>query len=319
MRWIILLCCLQTNALLAAETVSQPLDEVVIYPERSASAQVVSLNESRVAAELSARIVQIHVEPGQLLRKGDVIAQLDCVDYQIATERAEAALKMSKANARLAEVQLTRNRKLADQKFISASGLDTQLAQTEAAQAEVAVNRAALKTAKNNQSKCRIYAPFPAVVLERIAQVGEMAAPGSALVLLRDTSSLEVRADIQEKDAMLEGVNAFKLVTQNGQYPVTLLRLSSALNRNTRLMEARFRFKDQTAPSGVSGRLVWQSPVPHLPANLVVRRKGQLGVFLLADDRPVFYSLPEAEEGRPAAILSTLLKRRIVTKGYDAL
>lgn len=303
----------------ANKFVSQPLSSIWIFPERTATAQVVSLNESRVASEISARVVKINVEAGQTITKGSVIAQLDCVDYDIATERAQAALKVSEANARLAEVQLERNQKLAAQKFISASGLDTQAAQTEAARAEVAVNRAAVKTARNNQSKCRILAPFPAIVLERIAQVGEIVAPGGAIALLRDSSTLEIKAEIQEKDAILEGVDTFEFVTLNDLYPLRLVRISPAVNKTTRLFEARFKFSGKSAASGSSGRLSWISKVPHLPANYVVRRNGKLGVFIIKQDKPVFISLPNAEEGRPVAVPGMPDTTRIITKGQETL
>lgn len=298
---------------------AQPLSAIQIFPERSASAQVVSLNESRVAAEISARILSINVEPGQVVKKGALIAQLDCADYNIATERALAALQVSEANAKLAEVQLTRSQKLAEQKFISPSGLDTQIAQTEAAQAEVAVNKAAVKTARNNQSKCQLRSPFPAIVMERVAQVGEIIAPGGAIVLLRDTSTLEIKAEIQEKDAALEGVDSFAFVTANGRYALKLVRLSPAVSKTTRLLEARFKFMGDNAPSGSSGRLVWVSKTPHLPAGVVVRRQGKLGIFALEQSLPKFIALPNAEEGRPVAVPDLPASTSIVTKGHASL
>lgn len=298
---------------------AQPLSAIQIFPERSASAQVVSLNESRVAAEISARIVSINVEPGQVIKKNAVIAQLDCADYNIATERALAALQVSEANAKLAKVQLTRSQKLAEQKFISPSGLDTQIAQTEAAQAEVAVSQAAVKTARNNQSKCQIRAPFPAIVMERVAQVGEIIAPGGTIVLLRDTSTLEIKAEIQEKDAALEGVDTFEFVTAGGRYPLRLVRLSPAVSKTTRLLEARFKFSDDSAASGSSGRLVWLSKIPHLPTEIVVRRNGKLGIFVIQQNQPKFLALPNAEEGRPIAVPDLPVGTLIVTKGYATL
>lgn len=298
---------------------AQSLAKIQIFPERSASAQVVSLNESRVAAEISARIVSINVEPGQVIKKNVVIAQLDCADYNIATERALAALRVSEANAKLAQVQLTRSQKLAEQKFISPSGLDTQVAQTEAAQAEVAVNQAAVKTARNNQSKCQIRSPFPAIVMERIAQVGEIIAHGGAIVLLRDISTLEIKAEIQEKDAELEGVDSFEFVTAAGRYPLRLVRLSPAVSKTTRLLEARFKFADSSAASGSSGRLVWLSRIPHLPTEIVVRRKGKLGIFVLEQNQPKFFALPNAEEGRPVAVPDLPTDTMIVTKGHAML
>jgi len=46
---------------------ARPLAEIALYPERDASASVVALNESRIAAEISGRIEEIAVEPGQTI------------------------------------------------------------------------------------------------------------------------------------------------------------------------------------------------------------------------------------------------------------
>ncbi|HJS36713.1 MAG TPA: biotin/lipoyl-binding protein, partial [Burkholderiales bacterium] len=74
-----------------AAVLVQPLAEAAVYPERDASAQVVSLNESRIAAEIAGRIEALPVEVGQRLARGAVVARLDCRDHQLAHERARAA------------------------------------------------------------------------------------------------------------------------------------------------------------------------------------------------------------------------------------
>ncbi|MBK9161500.1 MAG: efflux RND transporter periplasmic adaptor subunit [Nitrosomonadales bacterium] len=298
---------------------TRPLNEVAVHPERSASAQAVSLNESRLSAEIAARVERIPVESGQTVAKGAALVRLECSDYLLASERAAANLKAGEARARVAESQLERSRKLAEQKFISPAGLDMQFAQTESARAEAAVARSALNTAHNAARKCDIRAPFPAVVLERIAQVGEMAAPGTPLITVRDLSRIEVRADIQEKDRSLTEAGRITFVAPQGSYPVQMIRLSPALSRSTRLLEARLKFTGQTATSGSSGRIVWQSPLPHLPTELVTRRNGRLGTFVLEQGKPRFLELPQAEEGRPVAVPDLPAGTQIVTRGQEAL
>lgn len=58
-------------------------------------------------------MVRLAVEPGQRIARGGLIAQLDCHDYALASERAAAALSAAEARARLAELQLGRTQKLA--------------------------------------------------------------------------------------------------------------------------------------------------------------------------------------------------------------
>ena len=311
----LLLCALPALAWEA-----RPLKEIAVHPERAAQAQVVSLNESRVAAELSARIVALAVEPGQRIARGALVARLDCRDYDLASERAEAAKAASAARARLAGLQHERSIKLAGEGFVSKDALDSRAAELDAARADVAVNAAALNSARAQQGKCVVRAPFPAIVLERLAQEGEMAMPGTALVSLLDTSRIEVRAEVQEADAAsLTSARDIAFVSGEGRFPLRLARLSPALTKTSRLAEARLRFSGKPAAPGASGRVVWASPEAHLPAPLVVRRQGRLGVFVATGKSARFHPLPGAQEGRPARAEGLKADDRVVVDGLGGL
>src|SRR3990167_4414973 len=88
------------------EVVIKPLSEIAIYPERDASAQAVSLNESRIAAEISGRIEAIPVRVGNRVARGEVLARIECRDHELVRERANAALGAARARLSLAEQQL---------------------------------------------------------------------------------------------------------------------------------------------------------------------------------------------------------------------
>lgn len=299
---------------------AKPLAEIAVYPTRSAQAQVVSLNESQVAAEISATIRRLPPEPGQTLAKGAVLAELDCRDYQLATESAQAALAAAEAQARLAMQQHGRAVKLAQEKFISRDLLDTRTTELDAARANVAVSQAAVKTAQRHEGKCVVRAPFPAVVVERLAQEGEMASPGTPLVKLLDRSRIQVKAEVQEGDvAGLGQARSVDFVSPAGKHALKLLRISPAQARSTRLSEARLGFKSHTAAPGASGQVQWASPQPHVPAGVVVRRNGRLGVFVVEADIPRFMALPDAQEGRPVAAGSLEKNTAIVIKGLGEL
>jgi RND family efflux transporter MFP subunit len=299
---------------------ARPLREVAIFPERSAQAQVVSLNTTRLAAEIAAPVQALPVEPGQTIRRGEVVARLDCRDYELAARRAAAQLEANAARERLAALQLERAQRLVAENFISRDLLDTRQAEHDAARAAVAVERAALETARRQVEKCVLRAPFPAIVAERLAQVGEMAAPGSPLVALIDTSRIEVRAEVQAADAgSLMRARQLRLRLDGEDYPLRLARLSPAIEPASRLRQARLRFGAKTAPVGASGRVIWRDASPHLPAELLVRRGGRLGVYTASDGRPRFHPLPAAEEGRPARADGLTPESRIVVRGQNAL
>ncbi|MDP2430433.1 MAG: efflux RND transporter periplasmic adaptor subunit [Pseudomonadota bacterium] len=308
------------TALPALAWEAKPLREIAVHPERRAQAQVVSLNESRLAAEIAARVVELPLEPGQRVARGALVARLDCGNYDLAAERARAALRASEAKAKLAALQFERARKLAAENFVSREALDVQAAEQEASRAEVAVNGASVKTAEADRGKCRVYAPFPGIVVERLSQVGEMAAPGTPLLSLLDTSRIEVRAEVQQADAAgLHRAGRAEFVSLAGRWPVKLKRLSPAVAKTSRLVEARLRFTGAAAAPGGSGQIVWRSPQRHVPPQFVVRRNDGLGVFLVEGNTPRFHVLTEAQEGRPALAEGLRADSRIAVQGLGEL
>jgi multidrug efflux pump subunit AcrA (membrane-fusion protein) len=116
------------------------LAEVAIHPERDAAAQVVSLNESRISAEIAGRIEAVPVEVGQRLEKGAVIARIDCRDHELARDQARAARAAMRSRLALAEQQLGRAKELSAQGFFAEEAL-------AARSTEVAVLRADLAQA----------------------------------------------------------------------------------------------------------------------------------------------------------------------------
>jgi RND family efflux transporter MFP subunit len=297
----------------------KPLAEVAIYPERDASAQVVSLNESRIAAEIAGRIEAVPVEVGQRIERGAVVARIDCRDHELARQRAGAALTAARARLALAERQLERARELRAQGFFAEEALAARVTEVEVLRADAAQAEAQLGAAARAVGKCVVRAPFPAIVRERLGQVGELAAPGTPLVELVDAGRIEVAAQVQAKDApSLEKAHAAAFVAPGGAHALALVRISPAIDPQTRALDARLRFAGPAAAPGASGRIVWRDAEPHLPPELVVRRAGRLGVFVDEAGSARFHALPEAQEGRPARA-DLPAAARIVVKGQLAL
>jgi RND family efflux transporter MFP subunit len=298
---------------------SRPLSELVHYPQREAQAQVVSLNLSRLSAQINARIDSILVEPGQRIARGAVIARLDCRDYQIAAERAQAALESAQARHKLAQLQLQRSTELAAQNFISGDALDAKKTEMEVISAEVKLNLAERATARRDVEKCTLRSPFPAIVDARLAQVGELASPGTPLVQLWDSSKLQLSVQVpQALSGSLTAAKSPVFVSQGREYPVKLLRISPALNPASRMREARFDLGNTKPAPGSHGVLRWRDDRPHLAAEYLLNRGGRLGVFVLEGQKARFVPLAEAQEGRPAPV-ALPPATRLITDGRFAL
>lgn len=295
--------------------------EVALYPERSAPASVVGKHEARLSAEVAAPIQAIPVDVGQTVRKGQVVVRLDARDAQLALERAQAALAQAEARHALARAQFERARALREKNFISAEALTVRETELAAAVADLRAAKAQRDTARRALEKHTLRAPFDAVVRERRGQVGELAAPGTVLLTLVSHTELELAAQLQPRDAesLQRAVSAAPIFeSATGRYELKPLRVSPAVNRESRSIEARLAFVGPAPAAGSEGRLVWREAQAHLPAELLVQREGRLGVFVVEGGKARFHALPQAQEGRPAP-LDLPADARIVTQGRHAV
>jgi RND family efflux transporter MFP subunit len=293
--------------------------EVALYPLREAPAAAVSLNESRLSAEISATVKEVAFDVGQVAPKGAVLIRLETRDYALGLARAQAALDSSRARAKLAEQQLNRARELAKQNFYSAEALTQKETEFAVQRAQVRLDQAQLAQAQRNLEKCTLRAPFQAIVRSRQAQVGELAAPGTPLMTLSEATRVEVAAQVPPRDIeSLQGAREVRFAGSGGEFKVKLLRVSPAISREARTVDVRLAFADKPAAPGADGRLLWNDPQPHLPAELVSKRGSAFGVFVLENNVARFLPLPDAQEGRPVAA-PQLADRRIVIEGRHGL
>jgi len=302
-----------------AAVTTKAFKDVAQHPAREAPASAVSLNESRLSAEVSATVKEVAFDVGQVAPKGAVLIRLDARDHELALAKAQAALDSSRARARLAEQQLNRARELAKQNFYSAEALSQKETELAVHQAQVKLDQAQAAQARRNVEKCTLRAPFQAIVRSRQAQVGELAAPGAPLMTLSEATRVEVAAQVPPRDiASLKGAAEVRFAGSGGEFKVKLLRVSPAISREARVVDVRLAFADQPAAPGADGRILWNDPVPHLPAELVSKRGAAFGVFVVENSVARFIPLPGAQEGRPVAA-PMLADKRIVADGRHGL
>lgn len=322
MTRLILLLALLPLAIQAEEAVSikaKRAADLLFFPDRSAPAEVVPLNDASLSAEINARIDQIAVRVGDQVKAGDLLARLDCRDYRSSLEAQKATRKALESRIALARAQLKRARNLKKARNISDEEVDRRETELQAQRAELAAQKERETQARNNVARCDIKAPFNAVVSERLASVGALASPGTPLLHLVQIDDSEVSARVRPEEAA-EGAAAesVRFSYLGRDYPLKLLRLLPVVEPRTRTLEVRFGFSEQAAPPGASGRIHWRSAAAHLPADLPIRRDGGLGIFLLNDGQAHFHPLPKAREGRPAAV-DLPADARVITEGRQGL
>jgi RND family efflux transporter MFP subunit len=157
------------------------------------------------------QVVEVRVEPGQWVRRGQVLAVIDR-SVQVQQEAGLAAsIRVAEADARLAQANLERAQKLVGRGFISKADVDRLTATRDAANARVGVARAQLGEAQARMRRLSIVAPADGLLLERKVEPGQVVAGGSTtLFSIAKGGEMELLARLTEEDlaAISTGVSA---------------------------------------------------------------------------------------------------------------
>lgn len=295
------------------------LSELAIYPERTAPATVISLNETGIAAEIPAKVEKVHADVGDIVDKGDPLVRLNCIDYELALEQAKARLASLNARIELAERRLERTRKLVKKQSVSEEIFDEREADLAVLVADRRAATATMNLEEVHVANCDINAPFRALLTERSTAVGHYAEVGKPLLQVIDIEQLEVSAQVfnQDTEQLTEKAQIF-FEYAGRRYPLILRTIVPAVNTDTRNREVRLRFQNGPALPGAAGKLVWRDERPHVPGELLVRRGEQLGVFTIATGVARFVPLPSAQAGR-ASPVSLPAGTRLITQGHYSL
>lgn len=304
---------------------ASPLRDVVSYPIRESFAEVVPLNESRLAAEAAGVVRQWHADVGASVNAGDLLLDLDDRDARLALAQASASTGAMQARVELAQSHLKRAQALSGTGFVSKEVLPLRQTELAVAQADLASAQAQQDLAARQLEKMQLLAPFDGIITERHAQKGESLALGMLAFVLTDPSSVEVQAQLSaEQIASLQNADRIEAVMGNQSFQLDLLRVSPVAVLPSRSQTVRLGFKNpEPAVAGVTGQLRWQIADPLLPTELLVRRANSLGIFVLEpqEDRWIarFVVIANAQEGRRAAAPTLALDTLVVSGGQQRL
>ncbi len=278
--------------------------ELLFFPEKSAQAEVMALNRSQIAAEIAARLSQLDVRVGVHVQQGEVVARLDCRDNDLALAAQRAELERLQHQLEFSGRQVQRVEQLVADKSMGEAELDRQRTEYNTLSANLSAQRLAVAAAQLAVERCEIKAPFAGVVLERLANRGEMLAVGTPVLLLLQDVGIEVSAQIAlgELDDFVSGQN-YQFAAAGAVHDVERLNLLPYVAPGNRSREARFAFVQPTpVVAGTQGRLVWKSGQAVLPAHLLVTRNGENGFFTLLQGQARFNPVSSAREGSPIAV-----------------
>lgn len=113
-----------------------------------------------VEAQVPGELLDVHFHEGDFVQKGQLLFTIDPRPYEAALAQAQATLKRDKAVAENSRTQAERLSKLLADGVVPRSDADTSKSAADAAEATVAADEAAVKTAQLNLDYCKIYSPI---------------------------------------------------------------------------------------------------------------------------------------------------------------
>jgi RND family efflux transporter MFP subunit len=303
----------------------------------NASGYVVARRRATVSSKVTGKVLEVFVEEGKAVRKGQVLAQLDDSQVRAALAVAEAQLETARRGAaedeaRLREAELTlgRREQLVKEQVISRSELDAARAEVESLKARIAVAHQQVNVAESQVRQRRtdlvdmaVRSPFDGVAVSKDAQPGEMISPVSAgggftrsgIATIVDMSSLEIEVDVSEsyinRVRPAQPVEAVLDAYPEWQIPAHVITTVPTADRQKATVRVRIGF-DAGANSGPGrGQSKGEGLDPRILPDMGVK------VSFLNEKRPTDTAAPRAKLVVPSSAVRTADGRSIVFVVHD--
>jgi RND family efflux transporter MFP subunit len=218
---------------------------------------------------VSSFVDTVLVRPGAVVRRGEVLATLDCRDASAASQTVAGEARAIDARQKAVASEAARLRTMLAGNFVSANEAEQKAAQSAAAVADLDATRARLARKSLEVNDCILRAPFDGEVATRSIDPGAFVRPGVSVVSVVDRGTVRLVADVPEIDFEVvapgrEAQVAFTAVKR--QLRGTIARRSPAADATTRTVRFEIDLPDaeRKLPVGTTGevRLPVGDPVP---------------------------------------------------------
>jgi membrane fusion protein (multidrug efflux system) len=179
-----------------------PVESVTGRAVERASGSVASARQTTVSAKILARIEAIAVRAGDVVQAGDELIRLDARALEAQARELDEQLRSARARLDLARRERERIEKLSAADVASEDELDRARSAFDVAEADVRAAEQRLADAEVARSYAVIHSPVTGRVVDRLAEPGDMAAPGVALLRIYDPSALRLEVPVRESLAV---------------------------------------------------------------------------------------------------------------------
>lgn len=297
------------------------------------SAEIRARVESRLGFQVGGKLLQRSVEPGQRVAAGQMLAQIDARDYQLAAQSAQAQLSAAQSQRDLAAAEYKRFEALKAQNFISGAELERRETALKAADASLNQAKAQAQAQSNQASYASLSASHAGVVTAVDGEVGQVVSAGQPIVRLAHDGPRDAVFAVSEQMVMGlklgQAMQATLLST--GQILNGKVReLAASADPVTRTFAVKLSLADSTnLPLGVTvnvhaGPTLGNAPlVIKLPTS-ALRQEGQSTVVWVLDEATMTVNTQAVQlgmvDGNEVVIQSGLKPgQKVVSAGVHVL
>jgi len=298
----------------------------------NASGYVTARRRATVSSKVTGKVLQVFIEEGQSVRKGQVLARLDDSQTRAALAFAEAQVAAARKSAtqdqaRLheAELNLERRQRLMKEQVVGRAEVDTAQADVDSLKARIAYAQEQISVAETQARMRRadlddmvIRAPFSGIAISKDAQAGEMVSPVSAgggftrtgIGTIVDMSSLEIEVDVNESfinrvrrdqkvEAMLDAYPDWRI-------PAHVITTVPTADRQKATVRVRIGFDRPTSSGSSRSPSSGDALDPRILPDMGVK------VSFLREDDPAQRSAPVASIAVPKSAIRTVDGKSVV-------
>lgn len=271
-----------------AAVVVEEATRTMLAPSVDVPGTVISRFDSRLASELSAKIVWI-AEVGTHVKKDEAVARLEDLTFRLLEMEAASEVQREQARVKFLSSEVERLQRLAVENNTAKSLLERTVSELSVAESDEAIAKARLGMAQIAMYITEIRAPFDGVVTERLRSIGERVQVADEVIRLVDPDSVEVvaRAPLNTINFISEQ-DALDLHNEYREGKATVRTIVPFGDPESHMFEIRLNIDADVWVVGESVRV----PMPTSAARevlavsrdaLVLRREGA-SVFRINDD-----------------------------------
>ena len=226
--------------------------------ERVFTGTIAARVQGDLGFRVAGKVLERLVDTGQTVRRGQALLRLDPVDLKLAANAQQEAVAAARARAQQASDEEQRYRDLQGTGAVSALAHEQIKAAADAARAQLRAAEAQAAVAINASRYAELLADADGIVMETLAEPGQVVSAGQVVVRLAHAGRREAVVQLPEtlRPALGSAAQARLFGREDVVIPARLRQLSDVADRATRTFEARYVLDAGAAASAPLGSTV---------------------------------------------------------------